>query len=301
MTNTATDTKEHEYEEIVMEGETVDSRTGEIIAKGKPNTLGQAGNILQLQINANVIGTLELSPETEKILDEKLDPQDVKIRPDGLVYLPWTWYASRLNRAFGRLKWGLVPQGAPQSKETGKDNVLVIWGNWLIIKGIPVGFAVGETSYKTNNYTMSYGDAIAGAQSISLARNCKVLGMSLELWDSAWVESWKKEYTETYKGNNDKTLWRKRGQKPVKAESKEIKESTVVSKVVDTAITGDFETDFPPIKFTAKQIRNSADHIANLSKQSGKTVTEVLSFIKTLDSAQEFSISKLSELIKGEK
>ena len=65
-------------------------------------------------------------------------------------------------------------------------------------------------------------------------------------------------------------------------------------------LTGNVDVDFPPIKFTVKNIRNSADHVSNISKDSGKTVPEVLAFIKTLDTTQEYSINKIVKLIKGE-
>lgn len=272
------------------EYETVDERTGEIIPKGSPPTL-PARDLVALQVNANSIGTLELSEETERILDEKLDPKEVKIRPDGLVYLPWTWYAQKLNSAFGRLKWGMIPQGAPQSKETGNNSVLVIWGNWLVIKGIPVGFAFGETSYRTDNSTMSYADAIEGAKSISLARNCKVLGIALELWDADWTATWKKEFAETYEGRNGKTLWRKRGEKPAKVESVVSKESPAVS--------GDVDKDFPKIQFSPKEIKNSAEYVARIAKDSGKKIPEVMALIKTLDSTKEYSIKTIVEMLKG--
>jgi hypothetical protein len=57
--------------------------------------------------------------------------------------------------------------------------------------------------------------------------------------------------------------------------------------------------DFTPVTFTVKQIRNSADLVANISKDSGKTIPEVLTFIKTLDIAKEYSIKKIVELLKG--
>ncbi len=68
----------------------------------------------------------------------------------------------------------------------------------------------------------------------------------------------------------------------------------------ETAITGNLDEDFPPIKFTVKAIRNSADHISALSKQTGKPVPEILAFIKTLDSTQEYSINTVVKLLKGE-
>lgn len=288
-----TEYQEPKYEDI-KEGVIEDARNGELIPKGSPPVIATT-NTMQLQVKAETIGTLELSPETEKILDEPLDPKDVRIRPDGLVYLPWTWYAAKLNRAFGRLKWGLIPQGSPQSKDAGNNTVLVIWGNWLMIKGIPVGFAVGETSYKTNNYTMSYADAIEGAKSISLARNCKMLGIALDLWNPEWIEEWKKEFAETYKNDKDKIVWRKKGSK--KPEQSEQKKSE------ETVLTGDPDKDFPKVetpsdgRFTKKQIRGSADHITAIIKKSGKDAPTVLKLVGSLDEKTKYSISEIVDML----
>lgn len=218
--------------ENVEEADIVDERTGQIIPHGANALVTQPPvNTLQTQVNINTIGTLELTPEAEASLSEQLDDKDVLIRPDGMVYLSWTWYAERLNKAFGKLKWGLVPQGGPQSKDLGNNNVLVVWGFWLVVKGVPVGFSMGETSYRTNNNTMSFGDAVEGAKSIALARNCKMLGMSLELWNQTWVNSWKKKYAETYE-HNGKTLWRKKVAKMPTAQPEAVKAAVEEGGVV---------------------------------------------------------------------
>jgi hypothetical protein len=40
-----------------------------------------------------------------------LSPDDVEIKPDGIVYLPEIKYRRILNRAFGPGGWGLAPRG----------------------------------------------------------------------------------------------------------------------------------------------------------------------------------------------
>ena len=276
-----------------IKGEIVDERTGEIIPKGEINTHAPANNILQTQLNIHLIGTLELSPETEKVLAEPLDEKDVKIRPDGLVYLPWTFYEGRLNRAFGRLRWGLVPQGAPQSKDTGNNNVLVVWGFWLVIKGIPVGFSMGETSYRTNNNTMSWGDAMEGAKSISLARNCKVLGMASEMWDAQWCAEWKKKYAETYKDEKTgKTLWRKKGAK------KEQPKNPAPADSIDE--------HYPPVpegdkSYSTKDILKSMALVKEISTSSGKKNSEVAVFVGKLEKDKTYTVVQVVEMMKEEK
>ncbi len=294
---------------IDVSKESIDSRTGEIIPKGSPNTMPPAGNVLQLQINANTIGTLVLSPETEKVLDEPLDPKSVRIRPDGLVYLPWTFYAEKLNKAFGRLQWGLVPQGAPQSKDTGNNNVLVIWGNWLVVKGIPVGFAVGETSYRTNNNTMSYADAIEGAKSISLARNCKILGVALDLWDAEWVANWKKQYAEKVEGK-----WQKK-------QGKSNPSHKPVAKPVATVGTNEdqLNKDFPPVVKEAVELggevvdtmpdekvepRYNKEHLMKvqqinaIKELAGVDTPTVIAAVQKLEKGHTYTASDVATIIK---
>lgn len=282
-----TDPKEEVYEAEGIE----DARTGEIIPRG----VSKQTNTLQVQLNINLVGTLELDEQAEEVLGEPLKPEDIKIRPDGLVYLPWTWYAERLNRAFGRLKWGLVPQSSPQSKNTGNNNVLVVWGNWLVIKGIPVSFAVGETSYRTDNYTMSYADAIEGARSISLARNCKQLGMALELWDADFVKEWKEKFAETYTYKN-KTLWRKKSVNAKSQASKSPQEApgaTQEEKATQDTPNG--------AGMTPGEFLKNVLVIQQIGKKTGKKAVDVIKFLNTLDKSVKFTPEEIEVMIGEQK
>jgi len=149
-------------------------------------------------------GTIELSPEQRKILFAPVNPEDVEIRPDGLVYLPWMEYVTRLRDAFG-VSWTLLPKGPPVMKGD-----LLLWGFYLIIQGKPAGFAVGEQQYHPTNRTMTYGDALEGAKSNALMRLCKGLGISLELWKPSFIREWKAKYAEVYE-EKGKERWRKKG------------------------------------------------------------------------------------------
>lgn len=307
-------------EKDIQEGKIVeDARTGEIIPIGEIPT--KSGGVEQKTlIDMKQFGILELDAKAEEVLGEPLDPAQVKIRPDGLVYLPWTWYADRLNRAFGRLKWALIPQGAPSSKDVGYNNILVVWGNWFVIKGVPIGFAYGETTYKANNNTMSYGDACEGAKSISLARNCKVLGMALELWDAEWVANWKKNYAETYKGDNDKTYWRKKSGKPapVKAAKepavKKVKENPHGDpSVLETELDVDKEfggavqeaieiASGKESKLKPSDILKQSKLIKEIAVAAGKKDSETAIFIGKLNKSTEYAISEIvARLLEGEK
>lgn len=51
------------------------------------------------------------SKETAAILLAETDPQEVEVKPDGILYLPEIKYRRILNRAFGPGGWGLAPRG----------------------------------------------------------------------------------------------------------------------------------------------------------------------------------------------
>lgn len=136
-------------------------------------------------------GTLQVNQQQSDIIFAPVAPNEVLVKPDGLVYLSWTKYASRLSRAFGT-SWGLVPQGMPKMS----NNNLVVWPFHLIIKGVYCGFAIGEQEYIPSNKRMTYGEACEGAKSNALTRLCKALGIGLELWDKAFVNTWLNSYTD---------------------------------------------------------------------------------------------------------
>jgi hypothetical protein len=296
-----------------LQGEIVDERTGEEIPKGA-NQIMLASN-QNTHVEIAKVGTLELTPQAEEVLNEKLNPADVRIRPDGLVYLPWTYYAARLNKAFGRLQWGLLPQGAPHVKPQGDyGDVLVVWGFWLAIKGVPIGFAYGETTYKPSNATMSYGDACEGAKSISLARNCKQLGIALELWDGDWVAAWKKDYAETYPNPNQnakqKFLWRKKGQK--QAPKSEPKPTTAQNQTPapqnSTQATETVETTPEPAQepvvpsgdvskgFSLSDLRKSTN-VQAIQQKTGLKAVEIVAKINDLDKSKTYTIERVVALI----
>jgi hypothetical protein len=179
-----------------------DERTGEEIERGAKEILSY------WTPDYNKIGTLNVTDETNSVLDEKLNPDDIRIRPDGNIYVSWTWYADRLNRAFGRCKWGLAPIGSPKVLPGLYGDSLVTWEFALVINGVTIGTAIGEMTYKPSNPMMTYADACEGAKSNALARNCKVLGMTLEMWDFEFIDEWKKKYAETYVDDKNKTRWR---------------------------------------------------------------------------------------------
>lgn len=51
------------------------------------------------------------SPEAAKVLLAPVNPDDVEVKPDGILYLPEIKYRRILNLAFGPGAWGLAPRG----------------------------------------------------------------------------------------------------------------------------------------------------------------------------------------------
>lgn len=167
---------------------------------------GEATVEFDLSTMLPTVGTLEITDEQKAILFAPVDELDVEIRPDGIIFLPWTVYAQRLHKAFP-MAWGLIPQGLPKINGT-----LVIWGFHLIIRGVYMGFVIGENNYQPTNRMMTFGDCAEGAKSNAITRLCKQAGMSLELWDKSYYMDWQKKYAEQYTDKNGKLLWRKKAE-----------------------------------------------------------------------------------------
>lgn len=198
----------------------------------------------QIETLVPTCGTITLTEEQKKILYASVNENDIEIRPDGLIYLPWTEYLSRLRDAFG-MNWAIVPQGMP--KPVGD---YILWGFYLVVQGKLAGFAIGEQEYHATNKKMTWGDACEGSKSNALMRLCKGLGVSLELWRPSFVRQWKEKYAETYwdtdKYGNKKQLWRRKCSEEVqqkqpttrgKPEGNAKKDLGELSKFIDDAMS----------------------------------------------------------------
>lgn len=71
--------------------------------------------------------------EVADILLAPTDPEDVEIKPDGIVYLPEIKYRRILNRAFGPGGWGLVPRSESivTPKTVTREYALVCNGRYV--------------------------------------------------------------------------------------------------------------------------------------------------------------------------
>ena len=135
---------------------------------------------------------LKLTDDEEHALAQPVVVDALRVKPNGAVYEPHTVLTRRLNAAFGRFGWALVPAGMPQrvQKEGGSKRVQVVCAYTLHIHGKPVAFAMGEQDYYEGNAEQTYGDALESTVASALRRCCKRIGIASELWD--------KEFTQEY-------------------------------------------------------------------------------------------------------
>jgi hypothetical protein len=76
------------------------------------------------------LSTTAFDPAARAILLAPIEPSDVEIKPDGIVYLPEIKYRRILNRAFGPGAWGLAPRGELEvsSRTVSREYGLVVQG-----------------------------------------------------------------------------------------------------------------------------------------------------------------------------
>ena len=71
--------------------------------------------------------------ETADALLEPIDPLDVEVKPDGILYLPEIKYRRIMNKAFGPGAWGMAPRGETivTSKAVTREYALVALGRYV--------------------------------------------------------------------------------------------------------------------------------------------------------------------------
>jgi hypothetical protein len=135
------------------------------------------------------IATEPFPQSARDVLGAPVNPDEVEIKPDGIVYISHVVYRRILTRAFGAGGWALAPR--TPSRVMGN---LVVYHGALFALGRFVSEAVGECQYHANNDSMSYASALEGARSDCLTRCCKDLGVATELWDKSWRDWWQANY-----------------------------------------------------------------------------------------------------------
>lgn len=134
------------------------------------------------------LGAEPFKDATQETLAQRMDPSDIEIKPDGLIYLPEIKYRRILNRAFGAGGWGMVPRS-----ETTVTDTLLTREYALVCLGRLVSIARGEQDYFSQDGIPT---ATEGCKSNALMRCCKDLGIASELWDPNFIRQFKKEHCE---------------------------------------------------------------------------------------------------------
>ncbi|GJE87292.1 mitochondrial genome maintenance MGM101-domain-containing protein [Phanerochaete sordida] len=147
--------------------------------------------------------------EVAEVLLAPIDPQDVEMKPDGLIYLPEIKYRRVLNRAFGPGGWGLAPRS-----ETNVGPKVVSREYALVCLGRLVAVARGEQEYFDPNGIPTATEAV---KSNALMRCCKDLGVASELWDPRFIREFKAKFcvevfAEHLPTKKKKKLWRRKDQ-----------------------------------------------------------------------------------------
>lgn len=178
--------------------------------------------------------------QSQELLQAPVDPQDVEIRPDGIIYLPEIKYRRVLNKAFGAGAWALMPRGdfSIQENTLSREYALFVHGRF-------VSEARGEQDYIPNNPVMSYATCTEGVKSNALMRCCKDLGVASELWDPGFIAGWKKEFAVQVwrtSGRGKPPQWRRKDREPfydetaiveVKSKNAEVRTSSISPQTSD--------------------------------------------------------------------
>jgi len=83
-----------------------------------PPTLDESERQVDWTRSYHGLSSSPFTAEQSAILQAELDPEDIEIKPDGILYLPEIKYRRILNKAFGPGGWGLAPRG--ETIVTGK-------------------------------------------------------------------------------------------------------------------------------------------------------------------------------------
>ncbi|SCU78889.1 LADA_0A08372g1_1 [Lachancea dasiensis] len=151
-----------------------------------PSTIVPQSSEVNWAVSFQGLGSRPFDDVVQSELSKPISPEDIEVKPDGLIYLPEIKYRRILNRAFGAGGWGLVPRS-----ETIVTDKLVTREYALVCHGQLVSLARGEQDYFADSGIPT---ATEGCKSNALMRCCKDLGIGSELWDPVFIKSFKKQH-----------------------------------------------------------------------------------------------------------
>jgi len=181
-----------------------------VLDRPLPPLIGENSHLHDWSRSFHGLSSEPFSKEASDVLLAPLDPMDIEIKPDGMIYLPEIKYRRILNKAFGPGGWGLAPRG-----ETNIGNKIVSREYGLVCLGRLVSVARGEQEYFE---TSGIATATEGCKSNALMRCCKDLGIASELWDPQFIKKFKKQHCTEAWGEHVVTrkkrkLWKRKDDK----------------------------------------------------------------------------------------
>ncbi|KAI4189490.1 MAG: hypothetical protein L6R41_001452 [Letrouitia leprolyta] len=147
----------------------------------KPMVLDESSRQVDWARSFHGLSTEPFSKEAAEALLAPISPEDIEVKPDGIVYLPEIKYRRILNKAFGPGAWGLAPRGETivTAKSVTREYALVALGRLVSV-------ARGEQDYFSPEGIPT---AVEGCKSNALMRCCKDLGVASELWDPRFIRN----------------------------------------------------------------------------------------------------------------
>lgn len=168
----------------------------------------------------NNASMLVIEKEEQIKLTAPFDEKMIEIRPDGLIYLPQTFWRQRLNETFGIGQWCLVIKGQHKDPDPNKDKLYL--QGILMVRGSYMSEAVGEAELHSKNSQQSWASVWESAKSDCITRCCKDLSIASELWQPQFINKWKSDHAVEvwvevdYNGQKkSKKQWRKKDAPPL--------------------------------------------------------------------------------------
>lgn len=99
----------------------------------KPIILDESSRQVDWARSFHGLSTEAFSKEAAQALLAPVEPEDIEVKPDGIIYLPEIKYRRILNKAFGPGAWGLAPRGETivTAKAVTREYALVALGRFV--------------------------------------------------------------------------------------------------------------------------------------------------------------------------
>jgi hypothetical protein len=99
-----------------------------------PVTLDTSGSRVDWTRSFHGLSEQPFSKEAAEVLQQPIPPEDIEVKPDGIMYLPEIKYRRILNKAFGPGGWGLAPRGETiiTDKSVTREYALVAHGRFVV-------------------------------------------------------------------------------------------------------------------------------------------------------------------------